>query len=65
MGKNPDATLSQILRDSKDERQYVYRWLFRSHSKYGQDNRIRTLLEQEPSSASRSAGSGSAIRSIR
>ncbi len=46
-GQNPDATLSQILRDSKDERQYVYRWLFRSHSKYGQDNRIRTLLEQE------------------
>ncbi|CAG2145590.1 hypothetical protein LMG31506_03216 [Cupriavidus yeoncheonensis] len=47
MGKNPDATLSQILGASKDQRQYVYRWLFRSHSKYGQDNRIRTLLEQE------------------
>ncbi|CAG9183024.1 hypothetical protein LMG23994_05044 [Cupriavidus pinatubonensis] len=47
LGKNPDATLTQILNDSKAERQYVYRWLFRSHSKYGQDNRIRTLLEQE------------------
>jgi hypothetical protein len=39
--------LSQILRDSTAERQKVYRWLFRSHSKFGQDNRIRTLLEQE------------------
>ncbi|MGX6564754.1 transglycosylase domain-containing protein [Cupriavidus necator] len=47
LGKHPDATLSQILRDSTAERQTVYRWLFRSHSKYGQDNRIRTLLEQE------------------
>ena len=25
----------------------VYRWLFRTHSKFGQDNRIRTLLEQD------------------
>ncbi|WP_439672945.1 transglycosylase domain-containing protein (plasmid) [Cupriavidus necator] len=47
LGKHPDATLSQILRDSTAERQYVYRWLFRSHSKFGQDNRIRTLLEQD------------------
>jgi len=47
LGKHPDATLSQILRESTAQRQEVYRWLFRSHSKYGQDNRIRTLLEQE------------------
>ncbi|WP_432260199.1 transglycosylase domain-containing protein [Cupriavidus sp. TMH.W2] len=47
LGKHPDATLAQILRDSTAERQEVYRWLFRSRSKAGQDNRIRTLLEQD------------------
>ncbi len=46
LGNHPDATLAQILRDSTVVRQEVYRWLFRSRSKSGQDNRIRTLLEQ-------------------
>ena len=44
---HPDATLEQVLRDSRAQRQEVYRWLFRTHSKFGQDNRIRTLLEQD------------------
>ncbi|MBS0341485.1 MAG: transglycosylase domain-containing protein [Proteobacteria bacterium] len=47
LGQHPDATLGQILRDSSAQRQAVYRWLFQSRSKYGQDNRIRTLLEQD------------------
>lgn len=47
LSDHPDATLAQALRDSAGERQLVYRWLFRTHSKLGQDSRIRTLLEQE------------------
>ncbi|KWR74647.1 transglycosylase domain-containing protein [Cupriavidus sp. IDO] len=47
LGNHPDATFAELLRESKDERQLVYRWLFRSHSKAGQDNRIRTLLEKD------------------
>ncbi len=47
LGEHPDATLAQSLRESKAERQLVYRWLFRTRSKLGQDARIRTLLERE------------------
>lgn len=44
---NPEANLGQVLKDSKDLRQEVYTWLFRTRSKAGQDNRIRILLERE------------------
>lgn len=44
---HPDATLSEVLRDSMLVRQEVYAWLFKTRSKYGQDNRIRILLEQD------------------
>ena len=39
--------LEQALADSKDVRQEVYSWLFRTRSKAGQDNRIRILLERD------------------
>lgn len=44
---HPEATLDQALADSKDVRQEVYSWLFRTRSKAGQDNRIRILLERD------------------
>lgn len=47
LGEHPDATLGEVLKASTDERQYVYKWLFKTRSKLGQDARIRTLLEKE------------------
>jgi len=47
LDQHPDATLSEVLRASAAERQEVYKWLFKTRSKAGQDNRIRTLLEQD------------------
>lgn len=44
---NPQGSLSELLINSRHTRQEVYRWLFQSSSKRGQDRRIRTLLEQE------------------
>ncbi len=42
-----DATLAQALDASRDERQAVYKWLFKTRFKHAQDIRIRTLIEQE------------------
>jgi len=47
MDSHPDATLKDILKASAPDRQVVYGWLFKTHSKLGQDGRIRTLLERE------------------
>jgi len=47
LGKHPDATIKQMLDASTGERQYVYKWLFKTHSTFGQNNRIRTLLEKD------------------
>ena len=47
MRQNPDAKLDKIVEASKDERQAVYQWLFKSKAKAAQDTRIRTLLEME------------------
>lgn len=44
---HPDATYKEILNASAPDRQTVYKWLFKTHSKLGQDGRIRTLLERE------------------
>ena len=41
----PDATLAEAIDASVDERQQVYRWLFRTRNRDAQDRRIRTLLE--------------------
>ena len=45
--QHPDAKFDQIADASRDERQAVYQWLFRSKAKSAQDNRIRTLLEMQ------------------
>ncbi len=45
--RHPQATLTQTLAASADERQQVYRWLFSPRRKAAQDQRIRALLEVE------------------
>ncbi len=44
---HPKAGRSEIVRASENERQEVYRWLFKTHRKNAQDIRIRSLLEVE------------------
>ncbi len=45
--KNPHASQSEILNGSKDERQLVYKWLFKPSKKRAQDVRIKKLIEQD------------------
>ncbi len=45
--QNPDAKVEKIMDASREERQSVYQWLFKSKAKAAQDSRIRTLLEME------------------
>ncbi len=45
--ENPEATRSELITASVDERQEVYRWLFRTRFRDAQDRRIRSLLEVE------------------
>jgi membrane peptidoglycan carboxypeptidase len=45
--QKPKAELTQTLADSRNERQDVYGWLFKTHQKNAQDIRIRALLETE------------------
>ncbi len=47
MYENPDATIQTILGASKDERQAVYEWLFKTPVARAQDIRIRSLIENE------------------
>lgn len=47
LGKHPDASLKEVLDASKTERQFVYKWLFKTRSTAGQNNRIRTLIEKD------------------
>ena len=44
---NPQATFSDAVAASIDERQEVYGWLFRSRHKSARDSRIRIMLEVE------------------
>ena len=44
---HPAAGRSEFIQASTNERQQVYRWLFRTHWKNAQDIRIRSLLEVE------------------
>lgn len=44
---HPDATFAQCAEASRDERQQVYEWLFKTHNKRTQETRIRQLLELE------------------
>ncbi|WP_092358219.1 transglycosylase domain-containing protein [Collimonas sp. OK242] len=47
MHQHPDATLTQTLDASRDARQDVYAWLFKTRNKNKQDKRIRQMLELE------------------
>jgi membrane peptidoglycan carboxypeptidase len=47
LNRHPGASLAEVLDASREERQVVYQWLFRSKARAAQDNRIRTLLEME------------------
>ena len=44
---HPKATISEALQNSKEERQIVYEWLFKTPSVRAQDIRIKTLMEME------------------
>jgi membrane peptidoglycan carboxypeptidase len=44
---HPQAKLQQVMDASANERQDVYRWLFKSGRKYAQNKRIQSLLEIE------------------
>lgn len=44
---HPSAELAEVLEESRDVRQEVYRWLFRTRHRNAQDQRIRTVLEIE------------------
>ncbi len=45
--QHPDATRAEIMAASSEQRQSVYRWLFKSSRKNAQQRRIMTLLEGE------------------
>jgi membrane peptidoglycan carboxypeptidase len=45
--QQPSATLGQVLTASRDDRQAVYAWLFKTQRKNAQDKRIKNLLELE------------------
>jgi cell division protein FtsI/penicillin-binding protein 2 len=45
--QHPGAHLKELLTNSARERQEVYWWLFKTEHKTAQDNRIRTLMEQD------------------
>jgi membrane peptidoglycan carboxypeptidase len=44
---HPEATRTEVIRESAAARQEVYRWLFITRSRDAQDRRIRSLLEVE------------------
>ncbi|MBE0436164.1 MAG: transglycosylase domain-containing protein, partial [Methylomicrobium sp.] len=47
LAQHPNATREEILEASTEQRQEVYRWLFRSRRASAQQRRIMTLLEIE------------------
>ena len=44
---HPDAGLAEVIAKSREQRQDVYTWLFKTRHKGAQDTRIRNLIEQE------------------
>ena len=44
---HPEASLGEVIAQSREQRQDVYAWLFRTKHKGAQDARIRNLIEQE------------------
>ncbi len=45
--QNPNAPYQQIIENSRNTRQEIYSWLFRTNRKNQQDKRIKILLEEE------------------
>ncbi|MGO4329602.1 transglycosylase domain-containing protein [Cupriavidus sp. 2TAF22] len=45
--ERPDASLDEVLRDSTEQRQEVYAWLFKTRNPGGQTRRIRGQLERQ------------------
>jgi membrane peptidoglycan carboxypeptidase len=45
--QHPEASASTLIAASREERQAVYSWLFRTRAKAGQDTRILSLLERD------------------
>lgn len=44
---NPKATQTQVMEASRDQRQEVYAWLFKTHNRRTQESRIHQMLELE------------------
>jgi membrane peptidoglycan carboxypeptidase len=47
LAQHPKATYDEVIAASAEQRQQVYRWLFKNHKKNAQQRRIMTLLEAE------------------
>ncbi|MGL5398125.1 MAG: transglycosylase domain-containing protein, partial [Shewanella sp.] len=47
LNQHPEANLNDMKEASKDERQEVYRWLFRTRHKNARDVRVQVMLEVE------------------
>ena len=47
LAQHPKATRDEVMAASFEQRQQVYRWLFKNHRKVAQQRRIMTLLEEE------------------
>jgi membrane peptidoglycan carboxypeptidase len=45
--RHPEAKLDELVADSANVRQEIYRWLFKDRYRRGQDHRIRTMLEAD------------------
>jgi membrane peptidoglycan carboxypeptidase len=43
--QHPETNWTEVLKASKEARQEVYTWLFRTRFKHARDSRIRTMLE--------------------
>ena len=47
LAQHPNATHDEVMAASAEQRQQVYRWLFKNNRKVAQQQRIMTLLETE------------------
>lgn len=47
LNQHPEANLNDVREASKDERQEVYRWLFKTRHKNARDVRVQVMLEVE------------------
>jgi membrane peptidoglycan carboxypeptidase len=47
LNNNPKATMKEVIEASAEQRQQVYRWLFKTPNRKARDARIRIMLEVE------------------